>query len=180
MSHPHFLWKDLFRHRKDDKHTLIEVLKENVLFCTLTPRELKYLSHFVYERVYQPQENIFQQNDRGFGMYIIVKGSVNIKTNAGDEEVLVTTLEQGSFFGELSLIETDSLRTASVEAKDRSIVIGFFKPDLMEIIERKPEMGVKILFQLSSVLGRRLLETTEKITSLSQTNHLIKKHEEVI
>jgi hypothetical protein len=27
-------------------------------------------------------------------------------------------------------------------------------------------MGVKILYQLSTVLGRRLLETTEKITTM--------------
>ena len=46
------------------------------------------------------------------------------------------------------------------------MLIGFFKPDLEDILERNPAMGVKILFQLSSVLGRRLLETTERITLL--------------
>ncbi len=38
----------------------------------------------------------------------------------------------------------------------------------MDILERKPAMGVKILLQLSTVLGRRLLETTEKISSLTR------------
>ena len=51
-------------------------------------------------------------------------------------------------------------------ATERSVLVGFFKPDLEDILERNPAMGVKILFQLSTVLGRRLLETTERITQL--------------
>jgi hypothetical protein len=35
-------------------------------------------------------------------------------------------------------------------------------------MERKPETGVKILFSLSSVLGRRLSETTDLISKLSK------------
>ena len=38
----------------------------------------------------------------------------------------------------------------------------------LEIMERKPETGVKILFSLAKVLGRRLNETTEMITSLTK------------
>jgi len=65
-------------------------------------------------------------------------------------------------------VDPDNIRTAAAVAVERTVVVGFFKPDLMELLERKPEMGVKILFQLSTVLGRRLLETTEKITALSR------------
>lgn len=166
-EHPDFLWKDLFRFRKSEKQSLIDVLKENILFCTLNARELRYLARFVYERTYQPGESIFKQGDRGFGMYIIVRGRVAIKTAAPDREVLHTTLEPGSFFGELSLIESENLRTASADAVDRTVIISFFKPDLIEIVERKPQMAVKVLLQLSKVLGRRLSETTDKITQLT-------------
>lgn len=169
-SHPHFLWSDLFNRKKDDRSSVVEVLRENVLFRTLSSRELHYLATQVYERVYQPEEAIFQQNDRGIGMYVIAKGRVAIKTQAapGAAEMLVTTLGEGSFFGELALVDPDNVRTAMAVALERTVVVGFFKPDLMELLERKPEMGVKILFQLSTVLGRRLLETTEKITTLSR------------
>jgi CRP-like cAMP-binding protein len=101
-------------------------------------------------------------------MYIIVRGRVAIKTEHPNKEILHTILNPGSFFGELSLIESDSLRTATAEALERTVIISFFKPDLVEIVERKPETGVKILFQLSKVLGRRLIETTEKITLLTR------------
>ncbi len=165
-NHPHFLWRDLFRRGSSEQKTLLDVLKENILFKGLNRSELRYLSHFVYERVYQPDEPVFNQGDRGNGMYIIAKGRISIKTHHSDGEVLVTTLSEGSFFGEIALVDPDNLRTASAIANERSVLVGFFKPDLIEITERKPAMGVKILFQLATVLGRRLLETTERITQL--------------
>lgn len=141
------------------------------MFQTLSRRELNYLSSLVYERIYQADEPIFMQNDRGIGMYVISRGRVVIKTQSFEnpnDEVLVTTLTDGSFFGELALVDPVNIRTATAIAVERTVVIGFFKPDLMEVLERKPAMGVKILFQLSTVLGRRLLETTDKITQISR------------
>jgi CRP/FNR family cyclic AMP-dependent transcriptional regulator len=165
--HPHFLWTDFFSKNRSDKSSLVEVLKENTLFCNLSHKELQYLTRAVYERVYQPEETIFQQNDRGYGMYLIAKGRVAIKSNAQEGENLVTILGRGSFFGELSLVDPDNIRTATAVAMTKTVLIGFFKPDLMEVLERKPEMGVKIMLQLATVLGRRLNETTEKISLLS-------------
>ncbi len=167
-QHPHFLWSDLFRRERSPASLVVETLKENILFLTLSKVELKYLGNLVHDRTYQPEEPVFQQNDRGIGMYVIGKGRVAIKTLGPKGDVLVTILSEGSFFGELALVDPDNLRTASAIALENTTLIGFFKPDLQEILERKPSMGVKILFQLSTVLGRRLLETTEKITRLTQ------------
>lgn len=166
--HPHFLWTDLFKREKSSQRSIAKILQENVLFCTLTTRELSYLSSLVYERVYQPGEPVFQQYDRGLGMYVIIKGRIAIKTESPQGETLITTLSEGSFFGEIALVDPNNVRTASAVSVERSILVGFFKPDLMEIIERKPTIGVKILYQLSTVLGRRLNETTEKITQLNR------------
>ena len=164
-KHPNFLWADLFRIKKRNSD-LHRILKENILFSTLSRRELNYLSNFVYERTFQINEPIFQQSERGLGMYLIAGGRVGIKTQAPDGEVFVTELSEGSFLGELALVDPNHLRSANAVALERSMLIGFFKPDLEDILERNPAMGVKILFQLSTVLGRRLLETTERITIL--------------
>ncbi len=178
--HPHFIWKDLFQNRKSHKGSLVEILRENVLFQTLSERELNLLAKVVYERVYQADEPVFHQNERGFGVYIIAKGRVEIRTEALEENVQITCLGAGSFFGELSLIEPDNIRSASALACERTILIGFFKPDLMEILERQPTMGVKILFQLSAVLGQRLLKTTEKNSELTNQSKAKKIHEDAI
>jgi CRP/FNR family cyclic AMP-dependent transcriptional regulator len=167
-NHPHFLWTDLFRREKMSQKPIASALKENILFSTLTPRELSYLSSLVYERVYQMDEPVFRQNERGLGMYVILKGRIAIRTQNPLGENLVTTLSEGSFFGEIALVDSHNIRTASAVAIERTIIVGFFKPDLMEILDTKPSMGVKILYQLSTILCRRLVETTERITQLKR------------
>lgn len=166
-----FLWLDLFSRKSESEITVLSTLKSNQLFSKLTPRELSYVGKTVHVRTYEPGEIVFEQYEKGLGMYMIAKGAIDIKIRGGEkneQELHVTTLGAGSFFGELALIDTDNKRSASAYAQGPTMLIGFFKPDLLEIMERKPETGVKILFQLSKVLGRRLSETTEVISHLSR------------
>lgn len=167
-----FLWVDLFSNKNETDMTILATLKANQLFSTLNARELKYLAHTVHVRSYEPGEAIFKQYEKGIGGYMIAKGGVEIKVTPLDKpdgEILITTLTAGHFFGELALIDADSKRSASAYAHGPTTLIGFFKPDLLEIMERRPETGVKILFQLAKVLGKRLNETTDLITNLK--NH---------
>lgn len=166
-KHSHFLWADLFSENKRQSD-LARKLSENVLFKTLSRRQLKYLSNFVYERTFDVDEEIFTQGERGIGMYLIVSGRIAIKTGSAQHEHLVTELREGSFLGELSLVDPQHLRTAKGVALERSVLIGFFKPDLEEILKRNSDIGVKIMFQLSTVLARRLVETTQLITRLRE------------
>lgn len=172
-----YLWADLFSKRNDNDLTLLSTLKSNLLFSKLKRKEIAYVSKYVHVRHYEPNELIFSQNEKGLGLYIIVKGSVDVKMRPNDktkEEVSIQTLSSGGFFGELALVDEESRRTASAYAITNTVLIGFFKPDLIEILERKPETGVKILYQLSIVLGKRLSETTEAYTELQHNvNELV-------
>ncbi len=169
-THPHFLWTDLFKNHNSDQKTMAHVLKENIIFSTLTPRELTYLNSLVYERIYQPNEFVFQQNDKGLGMYVISQGRVAIQPRSSGTETLEIILKEGSFFGEIALVDRESPRNASAIALERTVLIGFFISDLSEIVERRPSMGTKILIQLSTVLARRLQETAQKITRLTEAS----------
>ena len=75
-------------------------------------------------------------------MYIIAKGP-DRHPHAEDPhgEALVTVLSEGSFFGEIALVEAEicSYRIGDAPREDHSL-IGFFKPDLAEILERKPDL----------------------------------------
>jgi len=49
-------------------------------------------------------------------------------------------------------------------------LVGFFKPDLLEVLDRNPVMGVTLTFRLAEILGQRLRATTEKVSQLR--NHI--------
>jgi CRP-like cAMP-binding protein len=168
-----FLWDNIFRTRKKE-NDVRSLLRENILFQDLSDRELRFVENIVHVRNYHAGEPVFRQGEVGVGMYIIAKGRIEIfvtGNNALTEEnrdIYITQLLPSDFFGELSLVEDNGRRTASAIARDESLLIGFFKPDLLEILSRNPSAGTKIVFRLAEVLGRRLKETTEKVSELRQ------------
>lgn len=168
-----YLWENIFRKqtRERDVHA---VLRETILFRDLSDRELRVIEEIIHVRRYLPGEQVFRQNEVGVGMYIIVKGRIEIFVNdlnaPSDEsrEIFITQLTPGDFFGELSLVEENGRRTASAIARDETTLVGFFKPDLMQIVSRNPLIGNRIVLRLAEVLGKRLKETTEKVSELRQ------------
>ena len=171
MNFYSIFWKDYFSKRKNESEvTIISTLKSNYLFQGLSPKELRLVSKFVHIRNYESGENIFEQNEKGLGMYMITKGSVDIRITHPEQtnlQLQVTSLDEGSLFGEMALTDEEARRTASAYATSPTTLIGFFKPDLMEIMNRNPEIGVKIFYQLSKALGKRLTETTEALVHIA-------------
>jgi CRP-like cAMP-binding protein len=60
-------------------------------------------------------ERLIEQGARVSHLFWLVSGRVRVWTRAGDREVDLATLEEGSFFGEVSVVG-DKLATATVEA----------------------------------------------------------------
>ena len=168
------LWVNLFKKtNKEDNH--LSILRKNILFETLGKSEFNFISKTIHERSYHTGEVIFQQDSLGTGMYIIATGSVDIfvkeidpRKKATIQNVHVAHLIEEDFFGEMSLIEENSRRTATAVATENTILIGFFRPDLLETINRNPIIGGKITFQLTRILLRRLQATTNKIAYLKK------------
>ncbi|MCB0350481.1 MAG: cyclic nucleotide-binding domain-containing protein [Bdellovibrionales bacterium] len=168
-----YLWDNIFK-RGDLNDDIVQVLSENFIFKVLTKPELHFLRGLVHYRTYKPGEQIFSQGELGVGMYIVVQGTINItveELHTVDEvqrNVFVTRLSRGDFFGEISLVEPAGRRTATATAAEEVALLGFFKPDLSEVIERNPRAAIKILSRLSEVLGRRLKETADRFAEVKR------------
>ncbi len=170
------LWEGLY---KGTSKGTPAVLRENILFKDLSTRELMFVANTVHIRNYRAGETVFRQGQTGFGMYIIESGSVNISVKADphdvkQDETVLTNLETGDFFGELALVEENGQRSASATAISDAKLIGFFKPNLFDIIQRSPSTGVKISLRLNEVLGKRLIETNRLLTVFDEKLKKIK------
>jgi CRP-like cAMP-binding protein len=110
--------------------------------------------------MYKPDEAIFHQGEPGVGMYIIVTGSVHILT--GQNGPVLAELTDGEFFGELALLD-ESPRSATAVARTPCSILGFFQPDLFGLIERDPNLGVKIVLRLARSIGERLRRASERL-----------------
>ena len=169
-----FLWKNYFKRTTKEKE-ISAILKENILFADLSSKQLKFVTNIVHLRKYRTGEVVFRQGEVGVGMYIIASGHVNITKeetisdkNKSPDGIIITKLVSGDFFGELSLVEENGRRSATVVAGEDTSLIGFFKPNLLEILERRPGIGVKIALRLGEVIGKRLKETTDRVSILEE------------
>ncbi|MDZ4662627.1 MAG: cyclic nucleotide-binding domain-containing protein [Pseudomonadota bacterium] len=176
-----FLWDNFFR--KDQKErTLYTILKENYLFQDLSEKDIRFVSDVIHVRNYRPGEVVFSQGEVGVGMYIIIKGSIDITMTELAESahraggVYITRLSPGDFFGEIALVEENSRRSANAVAHNEVQLVGFYKSDLVEILQRNPTAGFQVVSRLAEVLGRRLRETTEKVSELRRQVMEIKGH----
>jgi CRP/FNR family cyclic AMP-dependent transcriptional regulator len=78
-----------------------------------------------------------------------------VRQNRSGEREVVGTLYPSELLGELSLLD-DSPCSSSIVAAEDSELIGFFKPDLMDILVTKPQMGCKILLRLAEEMAHIL------------------------
>jgi len=161
------LWENFFRNRKKEDDSMEKLLSGVPIFSQLTSRELRQVSSIVHRRQYAMGEFVFTQGDPGLGMYVIENGKVEIIfcDDAGTDKKLAV-LADGDFFGELSLLD-ESPRSATAIAKIESKIIGFFRPDLIDLLNRSPKLGTKILFKLGEVIGTRLRITNEQVGKLN-------------
>ncbi len=176
------MWENIFR--KDTKDLALQKsLSDSFIFSTLSNKEINFLKELIHIRKYNTGENVFKQGEMGVVMYIISKGTIDVFVENLDlatkieKEVFVARLKKDDFFGETALAEKESHRTATAKASSEVELIGLSKPDLLEISERSPSMGNKILLQLTEVLGRRLNSTGVKITELKRQINQIQSHE---
>ena len=154
------LYENFFKN-KESSDPVLQVLGQVPIFENLTPKELKDLARLTHERFYKANEPVFKKLAPSEGMYVILKGTVEIKDP--DSNTTFATLGSGDFFGELALLDQEP-RSAMAVATEASELVGFFRTDLLTLMTRDPELGNKILLNLSRVLGERLRRTNLELT----------------
>ena len=158
------IYQNYFK-KGNDVNPIIKVLENVPIFEHLTEKELSEVLRLTHERTYKKDEHVFKKLAPAEGMYVILDGGVLITDS--DSETIFTTLESGDFFGELALLDEEP-RSASAISTMPSRLIGFFRTDLLTLMKRSPELGNKILLNLSRVLGERLRRTNQELASPNQ------------
>ncbi|MFL3006015.1 MAG: cyclic nucleotide-binding domain-containing protein [Candidatus Neomarinimicrobiota bacterium] len=153
------MYKNFFR-KQNNIDPILTTLERIPIFENLLKKELKNIAQLTHEREYKSNEYVFKKHAPAEGMYVILHGEIEIKDPKSGN--IFANLHSGDFFGELALLDEEP-RSASAICNVPSRLIGFFRTDLLTLINRYPELGNKILLNLSRVLGERLRETNKNI-----------------
>ena len=149
-------WDNIFRKDIHAEERLEDALGRIPIFGLLSPRELRLVGSIVHVRTFRRGEIILHRGVEQSGFYLIRTGSMHIvRRNAEGRDIVVGTLYPSDLLGEFALLDSTP-RSSSVVAAETSQLIGFFKPDLMDILVTKPALGCKILLRLAEETNRTL------------------------
>lgn len=131
----------------------IKTSLQNVpLFNDLDDAETEQLAGLCRTRAVSRGNVIFYEDDPGTSCYIIVKGKVKIVVNADDgREHILGVLQDGDFFGEMSLIDGQP-RSASAVAVEDVQMVTIQRDEFLKLLRSNPEISLKLLVTLSQRL----------------------------
>ncbi|HXR99080.1 MAG TPA: DUF1003 domain-containing protein [Pyrinomonadaceae bacterium] len=96
-------------------------------------------------------ETLFHTGDPGEALFVVRSGSIElyIKDTAG-QKIVLTIAEEGSLFGELSLLDSGP-RTATAIALNDSELLVLDRDDLLLLFQKRPEAALNMLAAMSTM-----------------------------
>jgi CRP-like cAMP-binding protein len=153
------LYRRLFR-RRLDPHTreIAEVLRAVPAFERLSSGALHAMASATHRRSYRRGESLYYEGDPGLGLYVVESGRVRLISDADPNRSReLRELEAHGMFGELSILG-DFRRLETAETITEARVLGFFRPDLKNVMRRNPRAGAEIVMALARRVAAQHVE----------------------
>ena len=126
-------------------------------------RDIGSVEHFYEDDI------VFNENDPGNTMYIVLSGAFGVYIDSFTNfPIRVAEIGEGSFFGEMSVID-GSPRSATIIAETDGSAIVIDRDNFGELLEKSPTIAADIFYKLQA----RAEETAEKVYAAGKKPPLI-------
>lgn len=139
-------------------------LKVQKLFSELDDRELERIAAVVVIEHQMKGSIVLKEGESTKGIYLIRKGKVEISKMTPDGwRQTLAVLNDGHFFGELSVIEDRSTHSVDVTAIEDAEFYLIKKDELHRLEQQEPAMMFKIMRVIARVASRNVRSMNEKL-----------------
>ena len=145
----------MFRRLDSHQEEVLAILRRTAIFADLTQSELIEILHILHERTFATGETIFTEGEPGLALYVVFRGEVEIGKANLQGKGRLARLGPGEVFGEVSFLDGGA-RSATATATSRTDLIGFYRTEIMDLLQRKPLLASKILFALAGQISLRM------------------------
>lgn len=119
----------------DEARVTLERLREVPIFSALSAPQLEDVAEFISSESVAADRVVVQEGDPGEHFYIIVRGLVDVIKHIDDDtELHVATLEDGDYFGEVSLLRNEP-RTATVRTLAPTVFLVLHRSHFARLLE---------------------------------------------
>ena len=138
---------------------LTSFLRRVPLFDCLGDPEIESLARLTFVRSFRTGEIVIRAGEPGDVLFIIRHGSVKVSLiRPNGREVILTFLDEGEVFGELSLLDNRP-RSATVIAEENGGLLLVKRSDFRQMMSQEPQIAVALLEELASRLRKSDVQT---------------------
>src|SRR5438876_825441 len=124
---------------------MVELLGGVPVFSTLERSDLERIAQLAVPRDFEPGEVVFREGDSSDTCYVVSGGRARaIRSHRDGRTITLATFGPGDIFGELALFE-DERRSATVEAIERTSVLGVLGPDMRRLMNEHAEISALLV-----------------------------------
>jgi CRP/FNR family transcriptional regulator, cyclic AMP receptor protein len=132
----------------------IDTLRQVPLFESLDDEAAGELSHLLESVDCKTGTPLFRAGDQGDAMYLIERGKVRISVQATDgQELTLTELGRGDFFGEMALLDGQRRSANAVVAEDARLAL-LSRDHFLSFMRSSPDVALEMLTALANRLRR--------------------------
>ncbi|MEP6569828.1 MAG: DUF1003 domain-containing protein [Acidobacteriota bacterium] len=136
------------------------------LFKRLTPEELEQLAAEVDQVKFDPNEIVFNEQDKGDALYVVEEGSVRIWVLDEDvKSVTLAELKPGEFFGELAVLDRGP-RSTNATAITETTLHRLSSDDFQAFLMKHPDVAIDVICEI----GARMRQTNMLVSQRATRN----------
>ena len=125
------------------------LLKQSPVFSMVSTDDLRVVAQSLEKQEYFAGDHIFEINEQGDHLYILVSGKVGITIDKDPcSENYIALLGQGDTFGEMNLLD-DLPRSATAHVLEDATVLTLEKTRLRGLIQSYPDISIGMLRSMS-------------------------------
>jgi CRP-like cAMP-binding protein len=161
----------LSRNYEKNMKATIEQLSQILIFSDLESSELERLQAYSQVKQFLPAEIVMQEGDRlPAKLYAVLNGSLRVtKTSAAGKETILRTLLPGEIFAAPALLG-NGIAPATVTAESDSEILTLERDALLEAIQQKPEIALRMLM----VFNQRLQQLHDTVHGLVSERAIVR------
>lgn len=145
-------------------------LKTVSIFSSLSEADRRLLASQLEEVEFKAGARIVNEDEPSDCLFIVKEGFVNVVRNAnGKQDVFLTMLIAGDYFGEAALFENLS-RTASVLAAENARLLKITKKSFDQFLQDNPLASNRVLYEMLRQVFVRLSQTSRDLQFVRSSN----------
>ncbi|MGG6310704.1 Crp/Fnr family transcriptional regulator [Paenibacillus macerans] len=141
----------------------LDLIRSFPYFEHLDKDDLAKMAPLFLTRDYDKGTTIFWEGEEGDELYLVQSGLIHVYRNDENREIILAVLSEGDFLGEMALLESIQVRSASARAIEKSVLYVLKQRDFVELLTQNPIITLNIL---ETTLGR-LRKANELIMDLT-------------